>query len=98
MKIKSEEKVRREDRKRDSWTAQANSFADGRGEKASTCFARKDRWQCLSLPPDFPHPEANTGRIETHAFLNSGSLLGELFEWLLRWKAVILKGKGLKCL
>jgi hypothetical protein len=27
-----------------------------------------------------------------------GITVGELLEWALRWKALILKGKGLKCL
>jgi hypothetical protein len=34
----------REGTKRDFSTAQADSFADERGEKASACFGRNDRW------------------------------------------------------
>jgi len=30
--------------KRDSSAVQADSFADERGEKASACFGRNDRW------------------------------------------------------
>src|ERR1700688_2776091 len=35
----------RERSKRDSSTSQADSFADERGEKASACFGRNDRWE-----------------------------------------------------
>jgi hypothetical protein len=35
----------REGAKRDFSTAQADSFADERREKASACFGRNDRWR-----------------------------------------------------
>jgi hypothetical protein len=57
------DKIRREDPKRDSPAAHAESFADERGEKASACFARNDRWPCLSSAPDFLHPHADTRRM-----------------------------------